>query len=83
MVMEQHFWNWLFGAANIVIGAVLKWVWDAHKELRDADKELADKVSKMEVLVAGQYITREEFDRAIQRIFDKLDHIEMKIQNRG
>ena len=81
--MEQHFWNWLFGAANIVIGAVLKWVWDAHKELRDADKELAEKVSKMEVLVAGQYITREEFDRAVQRIFDKLDHIEMKIQGRG
>lgn len=78
--MEQHFWNWLFGAANIVIGAVLKWVWDAHKELRDADKELAEKVSKMEVLVAGHYITREEFDRAVQRIFDKLDNIEAKIQ---
>lgn len=78
--MEQSFWNWIFGAANIGIGAVLKWVWDAHKELRDADKELAEKVNKMEVLVAGQYITREEFERAIQRIFDKLDSIELKIQ---
>ena len=78
--MEQSLLNWVFGAANIIIGAVLKWIWDAHKELRDADKELADKVSKMEVLVAGQYITRDEFERAIQRIFDKLDHIEMKIQ---
>ena len=81
--MEQHFWNWLFGATNIIIGAILKWVWDAHRDLREADKQLADKVSKMEVLVAGQYITREEFDRAIQRIFDKLDHIEMKIQGKG
>lgn len=78
--MEQSLLNWIFGLTNIVIGAVLKWVWDSHKELRDADKELTDKVSKIEVLVAGQYITREEFDRAIQRIFDKLDHIEMKIQ---
>lgn len=78
--MEQSFLNWIFGIANLALGAFLKWIYDAHKELRDADKELAEKVSKMEVLVAGQYITREEFDRAIQRIFDKLDHIEMKIQ---
>ena len=27
-----------------------------------------------------RYLTREEFERSIQRIFDKLDHIEMKIQ---
>lgn len=78
--MEQTLWNWIFGAANIIIGAVLKWVWDAHKELREADKELTDKVNKIEVQVAGQYITRPEFERAIQRIFDKLDHIEMKIE---
>ena len=78
--MEQSFLNWLFGLANLALGAFLKWMYDAHKELRDADKELTEKVGKIEVLVAGQYITREEFDRAIQRIFDKLDHIEMKIQ---
>lgn len=78
--MEQTLWNWVFGVINLVLGAFLKWLYDAHKELRDADKELAEKVSKIEVLVAGQYITREEFERAVQRIFDKLDHIEMKIQ---
>lgn len=70
----------MFGIANIALGAFLKWMYDSHKELRDADKDLADKVGKIEVLVAGQYITREEFERAVQRIFDKLDHIEMKIQ---
>jgi len=78
--MEQSFLNWIFGIANLAAGAFLKWMYDSHRELRDADKELTEKVSKIEVLVAGQYITREEFDRAVQRIFDKLDHIEMKIQ---
>lgn len=78
--MEQSFLNWIFGIANLALGAFLKWMYDSHRDLRDADKELTEKVSKIEVLVAGQYITREEFDRAIQRIFDKLDHIEMKIQ---
>ena len=78
--MEQTFLNWLYGAATLIISAVCKWLWAAHKDLQAADKELAEKVSKMEVLVAGQYITRDEFERAVQRIFDKLDHIEMKIQ---
>lgn len=78
--MEQTFLNWLYGAATLIISAVIKWLWVAHKELQAADKDLAEKVSKIEVLVAGQYITRDEFERAVQRIFDKLDHIEMKIQ---
>ena len=78
--MEQTFLNWLYGAATLIISAVVKWLWAAHKELQAADKDLAEKVSKIEVLVAGQYITRDEFERAIKRIFDKLDNIEMKIQ---
>jgi undecaprenyl pyrophosphate synthase len=78
--MEQSFLNWLFGIANLALGAFLKWIYDAHKELRDADEKLTEKVNKIEVQVAGKYITRDEFERAIQRIFDKLDHIEMKIQ---
>jgi len=78
--MEQIYLNWLYGIATLLITAVVKWLWAAHKDLQATDKELADKVSKMEVLVAGQYITRQEFDRGIQRIFEKLDHIEAKIQ---
>lgn len=78
--MGQEMLNWIFGLANIALGAFIKWIYDSHKELRDADKELTEKVSKIEVLVAGQYITREEFDRVMRRIFDKLDHIEAKIK---
>lgn len=78
--MEQTFINWLYGIATLLISAVVKWLWAAHKDLQATDKELAEKVGKIEVLVAGQYITRDEFERAVQRIFDKLDHIEMKIQ---
>lgn len=78
--MEQTFINWLYGISTLLITAVVKWLWAAHKDLQATDKELAEKVSKIEVLVAGQYITREEFERGVQRIFDKLDHIEMKIQ---
>lgn len=78
--MEQSLLNWIYGIANLALGFAFKWIYDAHKEFRNADKDLADKVSKIEILVAGQYVTRDELDRNIQRIFDKLDHIEMKIQ---
>ena len=66
--MDQSFLNWLFGIANIALGFAFKWIYDAHKEFRNADKELADKVSKIEILVAGQYITREEFEHDSQFI---------------
>ena len=79
--MEQAFINWLYGIATLLITATVKWLWDSHKALQLADKELSEKVGKIEVLVAGQYITREEFDRGIQRIFEKLDHIESKIRS--
>jgi ABC-type transporter Mla subunit MlaD len=45
------------------------------KELQKADKELADKVSEIEVLVAGRYMTRDEFNNTLAQVFNKLDTI--------
>ena len=78
--MMQDLLNWVFGLANICLGAFLTFLYQAHKEFRDADKELADKVAKIEILVAGKYVTREEFNATMQRIMDKLERIEAKIQ---
>ena len=50
-------------------------VWDALKDLQEADKALVDKVASIEVLVAGRYTTREEFDRNLNAVFIKLDRI--------
>jgi len=33
--------------------------------------------------VAGEYVKREDFDRAIDRIFDKLDHIALKLDQKA
>jgi hypothetical protein len=45
------------------------------KDLQEADKELADKVAAIEVLVAGRYITREEFNSTFNQVFERLDRI--------
>lgn len=68
-----------FDVAVAVIGAMGGWilntVWVAVKELQKADKELAEKVGEIEVLVAGRYMTREEFNQTLSQVFNKLDAI--------
>lgn len=81
--MDQTIVNWLLAGFGALIGFLLNAVWQAVKDLQKADTTLADKVGKIEVLVAGAYVKRDEFDRAIDRLFEKLDHIEMKIDKKA
>jgi hypothetical protein len=68
-----------FDVAVAVIGAMGGWilntVWNSVKELQREDKELADKVAAIEVLVAGRYVTRDEFNSTFAQVFAKLDTI--------
>ena len=63
----------LFNIAIALIGAlggfVLRATWDSLKELRNADKDLTDKVAKIEILVAGQYVKRDEFESKFNTLF--------------
>ena len=77
--MSQEIFNIVLGLAGTLGGWWLKVMWDSLKELQSADRKMVDKVSRIEVLVAGNYVKREEFDRALERLFDKLDNIEIKI----
>ena len=81
--MTQELFNIVVGVAGALGGWWLKVMWETLKDLQTADKELMDKVSKIEVLVAGAYVKRDEFDRALNRLFEKLDHIEMKIDKKA
>lgn len=81
--MDQIIINWLLAGFGALIGFLLNAVWQAVKDLQTADKRLADKVSGIEVLVAGDYVKRADFDRTIERLFQKLDHIEMKINEKA
>lgn len=83
MKMDQVIINWLLAGFGALIGFLLNSVWQSVKDLQTADKRLADKVSGIEVLVAGDYVKRADFDRTIDRLFQKLDHIEMKINEKA
>lgn len=77
--MDQTIINWLLGGFGALLGFLLKSIWQAVKDLQTADKELSDKVAGIEVLVAGNYVRRDDFDRMAAAIFTKLDRIEDKL----
>jgi hypothetical protein len=75
MVEYQVLFDVAIGVIGILGGWTLNTVWAAVKDLQEADKELADKVAAIEVLVAGRYITREEFNSTFNQVFERLDRI--------
>lgn len=79
----QDLFNTAMGALMVLGGWFLRIMWDSLQGLQKQDRELAEKVGKIEVLVAGEYVRKDDFDRIIERLFDKLDHIELKIDNKA
>lgn len=71
----QTLFNAAIGVAGFLGGWWLKVMWDEVKGLQKADKELAEKVASIEVLVAGKYITREEFTTVVNMLFQKIDNL--------
>ena len=79
----QDLFNTAMGALLLLGGWFMRIMWDSLQALQRQDRELVDKVGKIEVLVAGEYVKKDDFDRVIERLFDKLDHIELKIDNKA
>jgi hypothetical protein len=81
--MEQNLINALIAVVGSGFGWILKVVWDAVKDLQRADDQLIEKVNKIEVLVAGEYVKREDFRADMDRLFDKLDQIDKKLDSKA
>ena len=79
----QEFYDWVLTGFSAVLGFLLNAVWQATKDLQKADAELTKRVSEIEVLVAGNYVTRQEFDRVVERLFAKLEQIDRKLDNKA
>ena len=80
--MDQTLFNIAVTVTGFLGGWWLKVLWDAVKDLQTADKVLVEKVSSIEVLVAGNYMTKQDFDKIGAAIFAKLDKIEDKLDRK-
>ena len=81
--MEQEYVNYLLGAVCTLLGWLLHSMWEAVKDLQAADKQLTNKVAAIEVLVAGKYVTRYDFNEVMVRVESKLDSISAKIDTKA
>lgn len=79
MNIDQQLFNIVITTCGLLGGWFLKVVDDNLKDARAKNASLAEKLSEMEVLVAGQYVRKDDLDRHIDAIFKKLDRIEGKI----
>ena len=81
--MNQTIINWLLGGFGALIGFLLNTVWQAVKDLQAADTKLSSKVSEIEILVAGDYLRRDDFTHTVEALFKKLDKIEDKLDKKA
>ena len=79
----QILFNIFVGVIGALGGWILNTIWGEIKSMQEADDVLADKVAKIEVLVAGQYCKRDEMERLSVAIFAKLDRIEDKLDGKA
>lgn len=77
-------------AFNIAVGLIAflgGWVLNNLKSsiegLQKADSDLTTKVQSIEVLVAGQYVKRDDLDKLTAALFAKLDKIEAKLDTKA
>ena len=81
--MDQTVFNIIATVAGFLGGWWLKVMWDAVKDLQSADKVLVEKVNTIEILIAGNYMSKSDFDKIVIAIFAKLDKIEDKLDKKA
>ena len=78
----QYVINLLFVALGGLGGWVLNNVRQSISDLQVQDAALTEKVQRIEVIVVGEYVKRDEMERMSAAIFTKLDRIEQKIDSK-
>jgi len=58
-------------------------LFETIKDLRDKDQKIYDKVSGLAVTLPENYVSKRDFKDLNDRIFDKLDRIENKIDTKA
>jgi len=71
-VMEHTIWNAVLSVSVSIVGFFLKSFFDELKRLQVL-------VNKTREEIAREYVTKTQLDADINRIFDRLDRLEAKI----
>ena len=84
--MDQTWFNIAITALGAMAGWWMNVMWQNLKDLERADKLLIDRVAAIDLLVAGQYIKREDFYAYASELkgalVGRLDRIEDKLDRK-
>lgn len=87
MTEAQTVINILTGLVAFFGGWVMNGLRDAIKSLQKTDSQLATKVQAIELLVAGKYMQRDEFEKSLTHlgdaIFKKIDQLGEKLDTKA
>ena len=70
------------GLVVTLLGVVLNMFRQTQKDMQAEIKRSTDDLTKVKVLVAGKYVTRDDFDNKMTAMFRKLDHISDKLSSK-
>lgn len=76
--MDQNLINILIAVVGVSMGWVLKVIWESIKDLRTDGATRDERLGKLEILVAGQYVTRDDFSIVLQKLDDIRDRLSLK-----
>jgi hypothetical protein len=72
----QEFLNILLGLVSFFGGWLFKEMWGKLKELQVVDTSLVEKLNKVEIIIASDYVRKKELEKAMDTIIAKLDKLE-------
>jgi hypothetical protein len=81
--MDQSFINWLLGGVSGLLGALASLIFIGMRDLQKSQSRTDRRLSEIEVLVAGDYLKKQEFEKFVDRIMCKLDGIDEKIDRKA
>jgi len=81
--VDQNLFNVGVSVIGALGGIILKAVWDAVKELQQADKDLTEKVHNLDKIVAGDYVRRDYLDAKMDALFKKIDSLAEKLDRKA
>ena len=82
MEIEQSYISWILGFLNLCFVGVIKFILGENHDIRQEHNNLKDRVAKIEILVAGEYMKRGEVVSFFDKVDGKLDIITEKLNNK-
>lgn len=78
----QVAFNIALGIISVLGGLVLRIIWQGQEDQREAHRKLSETVTNIQVLVAGEYMKRDEMRSMLDAVFKKLDKIYDKLETK-